>query len=200
LRPLIIERPELQTRAQRFGSATVTLLCWFLWLYLFVPLLSFVAWVLGATLVYQVMLQNLQLAELLQLLSFYGRGIVLLSGAYLLWAVASYLRFRGIDRRRVPAPASLEPLAASHHLSPLDLRRLRAARRMVLSAEELERMFPTAAAPAAAPATAPAAAPATAPAAAPAAARTVEAATGVEALPPAVAPAPGMAKQADAAA
>lgn len=176
MRPLIIERPELQTRAQRFGSASVTLLCWFLWLYLFLPLLSFVAWVLGATLVYQLMLQNLELAELLQLLSFYGRGILMLSGAYLLWAVVSYLRFRGIERRRVPPPASLELLAASHHLSTLALRRLRAARRMVVSAEELQRMFPPAGAPA------------------------VEAAAESEALPPAVAPAPGAARQTDAAA
>ena len=35
MRPLILERPELQTRAQRYGYASLTLACWFLWLYLF---------------------------------------------------------------------------------------------------------------------------------------------------------------------
>ncbi|MFU8815202.1 MAG: poly-beta-1,6-N-acetyl-D-glucosamine biosynthesis protein PgaD [Pseudomonadales bacterium] len=150
MRPLIIERPELQTRAQRFGWASVTLACWVLWLYLFVPLLSLVAWVLGATLVYQVMLQNLELRELLRLLSHYGGGILLLSAVYLLWAVASYLRFRGLDRRQAPPPASLEQLAASHRLSTLALHRLRAARRVVVSAEELQRMFAADAAPGAA--------------------------------------------------
>ena len=52
MRPLIIERPELQSIVQRYGYVSVTVVCWFLWLYLFVPLLSLGGWFLGGSLVY----------------------------------------------------------------------------------------------------------------------------------------------------
>lgn len=146
-RPLVIERPDLQTRAQRYGYLSVTFLCWFLWLYLFVPLMSFAAWAVGATLVYQVMLQNLDVADLVDMLRGYGTGIAALTTIYLLWAVSSYLRFRRVDRRTRPPDASDAELAASHRLRVIELHRMRSARRMVLSAELLDRMFGAGAVP-----------------------------------------------------
>jgi len=141
VRTLIIERADLQTRAQRLGYLSVTFICWFLWLYLFVPLLSLIAWALGATLVYQVMLQNLEIAELLALLGNYGRGVAVLAGVYLLWAVSSWLRFRGVDRRETPPRATDAQLAASHYLSDDELSMLRNTRRTVVALDQLERMF-----------------------------------------------------------
>jgi biofilm PGA synthesis protein PgaD len=155
VRPLIIERPDLQSRAERYGWLSVTLLCWLLWLYLFVPLLSLLAWALGATVVYRALLADLRVPELLGILASYGTGIGVLTTVYLGWAVSSYLRFRGMDRRRRPAGATLTALAASHHLEVDELRRLRAAPRTVLSAEQLERMFARPAPPPAAPDVAP---------------------------------------------
>ncbi len=141
MRPLIIERPDLQSRAQRYGYLSVTLICWFLWLYLFVPLLSLVAWALGATLLYRVMLQGLDVAELVDLVTDYGTGILVLSAVYLLWAVTSYLRFRNVDRRSAPVPVDDAALAISHHLRSGELAALRAGRRVVVSTELLQRMF-----------------------------------------------------------
>lgn len=140
-RPLIIERPDLQTRLQRYGYLSVTFICWFLWLYLFVPLLSFVAWALGATLVYQAMLQNLDTATLWQLIQSYGAGIAGLAGIYILWAFTSYLRFRHVDRRSRPGDATDQELAASHRLSDEELHTLRSSRRVVVSPDQLQRMF-----------------------------------------------------------
>lgn len=140
-RPLIIERADLQTRAQRYGYLSVTFICWFLWLYLFVPLLSFFAWALGATVVYQAMLQNLDTAALWQLIQSYGTGIVSLAGIYVLWAFTSYLRFRHVDRRSRPRDATDQELADSHRISGEELQMLRSSGRTVLSTDQLQRMF-----------------------------------------------------------
>lgn len=141
MRPLIIERPDLQSRLQRYGYLSVTLIGWVLWLYLFVPLLSLVAWALGATLVYQALVQGLSLSDLGHLLARYGSGIGVLVSVLLVWAVSSYWRFRGMDRRRAPTPVDDERLRGAHHLAATELAALRCADRVVVSAAQLERMF-----------------------------------------------------------
>lgn len=141
MRPLIIERPDLQTRLQRYGYLSVTLICWLLWLYLFVPLLSLVAWVLGATLIYQTLLQGLQVEELRAIAVSYGSGILLLAGVFVTWAFTSYLRFRDVDRRRPAGRVDDERLRRGHHLSAEELAALRSAQRLVVSADQLARMF-----------------------------------------------------------
>lgn len=141
VRPLIIQREDLQTWAQRYGYLSVTFLFWFVWLYLFVPLLALLAWALGATLVYRVMIQGLDAAELVELLKAYGSGAGLLSGSYLLWAVVSWLRFRKVERRRAPAAVTDPALAASHRLTMAELATLRRGSRLVVPADQLDRMF-----------------------------------------------------------
>lgn len=147
MRPLIIERPDLQSKLQRYGYLSVTLICWLLWLYLFVPLLSLVAWVLGATLIYQTLLQGLQVAELSQLAIHYGTGILVLCGVFVTWAVSSYLRFRDVARRHAPVRVDDARLRRSHHLTADELAALRGSQRLVIPAEQLTRMFADSAPP-----------------------------------------------------
>ncbi|HEV8078806.1 MAG TPA: poly-beta-1,6-N-acetyl-D-glucosamine biosynthesis protein PgaD, partial [Marinobacter sp.] len=45
--PLIIERPELQTPTRKTLSSVITFLAWTLWIYLWLPLLSIIAWGAG---------------------------------------------------------------------------------------------------------------------------------------------------------
>ena len=140
-RPLIIERPDLQTLSQRWGYRSVTLFCWLLWLYLFVPLLNFVAWLAGLTFTYRVLLQGLNVNELWEILEFYAIGIGFLTGMYLLWAFYSFLRFRNVERRTQVDLVPTEPMAASHNLPPETLLEWRSFKRQVVDAETLVHMF-----------------------------------------------------------
>lgn len=140
-RPLIIERPDLQTMAQRYGYLTFTFVAWFMWLYLVVPLLSWLAWAAGLGIIYQAMIQNLATADLIQMLKVYGAGAGLLSGTYLVWAITSLLRWHNVERRLPAAPVDDVSLARSHHLAANQLDALRETQRHVLSAEMLEQMF-----------------------------------------------------------
>ena len=139
--PLILERPDLQTFAQRWGYRSVTVICWIVWLYLFVPLLSALAWFVGLSFIYSVLIQNLELAEFWEVLYIYALGIGCLTGIYLLWAFYNYLRFRGATRRQFSAPSDDERMAAVHGLSLNELVRLRETDNLTLSETELEGMF-----------------------------------------------------------
>ncbi len=141
IRPLIIERSELQTPGQRWGFRSLTFVMWVAWFYLFIPLLSIAAWAVGMTLVYQALVPNLEITDLWRMLSHYAAGIGVLSGIYILWAVSSFIRFRGIERRKL-APVIPDHLYAhSHNLSNGELNRLRSAGLYTVSAEQLDRMF-----------------------------------------------------------
>ena len=140
-RPLIIERSDLQTAGQRWGFRSLTFVMWVAWFYLFIPLLSVVAWAVGMTLVYEVLVQNLELTELWGMLTRYATGIGVLSGIYMLWAVSSFIRFRRMERRKL-APVIPDHLYAhSHNLADEELSRLRTTDLYAVDAEQLERMF-----------------------------------------------------------
>ena len=140
-RPLVIERPDLQSLSQRWGYRSVTVFAWLAWLYLFVPIISVVAWIAGLTLVYQLLLQGLDVNELWALLRTYSIGIGIFCALYLAWAGISFIRFRGVERRKAAPFASTEALAATHGLVAADLDAWRASTNQVISAETLEAMF-----------------------------------------------------------
>lgn len=140
-RPLVIERPDLQTATQRFGYMSMTFICWGIWMYLLMPLFSLLAWAAGAYTVYDVLIQNLSTADLLEMLAGYGAGILMLTATYLIWAVTSYLRFRDVDRRRAPQPVADPALAASHRITLALLKSMRRVKHLVISAEELDVLF-----------------------------------------------------------
>lgn len=140
-RPLIIERPDLQTAGQRWGYRSLTALCWVLWLYLFMPLVSVLAWALGLTWAYRMLLQDLELIELWHMVTAYSAGIGALSAVYMFWAVTSYFRFRRASRRKSPSRVADELLAASHNLGVAELQVLRDGERLVIPPDQLDRMF-----------------------------------------------------------
>ena len=141
-RPLIIERPELQNGLQRWSYRGLTAMFWVLWLYLFMPLLSVLAWAAGMMVVYEVMVQNLALSELWHLLKVYGSGVGFLLVVYLGYAFSGFLRFRNVERRKLAPQITPEQLAQSHHLDMATLKSLQTQQSQVLSPELLERMFP----------------------------------------------------------
>jgi biofilm PGA synthesis protein PgaD len=111
MRPLIIERPDLQTSSQRYGNISITVACWMVWLYLFVPLLSLLAWVTGATLVYEVLYMDLGEGLVISRVLSYGKGIAVLTGIYSVWAIYNYVRWSGVERRQTPELVTTEEMA-----------------------------------------------------------------------------------------
>ncbi|HEY5647071.1 MAG TPA: poly-beta-1,6-N-acetyl-D-glucosamine biosynthesis protein PgaD [Pseudomonadales bacterium] len=141
MRPLIIERPDLQTAVQRYGYVSLTLFCWFLWLYLFVPLVSLGAWAFGGALVYERLLSNLDNPLLLARLGHYLTFIAAFSAAYLGWAVYNYLRWRGVERRKATQPVSVSDLSHRFHLSERRIRQLQIAPSAIVTTAELEQLL-----------------------------------------------------------
>lgn len=107
--PILIERPELQEGRWRFAWSLVTLLAWSLWFYLWLPLISLVAWAAGIQLFRRHILDP-NAETYLRSLALYGSVALGLAVVLVSWSLYNLRRFGGLDRRKATpavAPAQL---------------------------------------------------------------------------------------------
>jgi biofilm PGA synthesis protein PgaD len=135
-RPLIIENPELQTPRQRYTFAVVTFIFWIVWFYLWIPIVSLIAWLFGAERVYQAMVVHSGFQPLLQLLGLYS--IIILVMGLLLggWAWYNQVRVRGRDKRRNSAVVTAAEIGTFFLLQPEQLDVARYAKHVVIEHDE----------------------------------------------------------------
>jgi biofilm PGA synthesis protein PgaD len=132
--PEILYRPELQSAGQRTLYSVLTLLAWTVWLYLFVPLLSLLAWWFGIEAFSLYLLEPADRSDLLTLLTY--AGVVVLSALVIVaWSIYNLRRYGGLDRRKPIPPVSDEELRAHHDIDARTLAALRTQRRVVLHLE-----------------------------------------------------------------
>lgn len=124
--PEHIYRPDLQSRVHRGMFAVLSTLGWLVWLYLFAPLLSLVAWALGYRQLDVYVLSSTP--HMVLTLGLYVGAIVVAGLLLVLWAVYNLMRFGSKDRRS-PAPAiSQGDLAHAFRIDENQLERLQAGK------------------------------------------------------------------------
>ncbi len=133
---LIIDQPSLQTLWQKYSYGIFTLLAWSLWLYLWLPLINLIAWLLGFKVFYQHMIVLGGYVGFLQLLGIYFVIILLIGTTLLSWALYNQIRFRGKDRREAVPPATNEDVARFFGVNEEDLQSAQKTRRLVISFDE----------------------------------------------------------------
>ena len=139
-RPPIIETPDLQGLRQRYASAILTLMFWVLWFYLWIPVLSLLAWLLGFEAFYREMILYEGLYGERLLLAKYAITIVVIGTGYLAWALYNQFRFRGRERRHRHRRVDKEALAEAFEIEPIDVSRLQAGRRSTIAHDETGRI------------------------------------------------------------
>ena len=133
---LIIDSPQLQKPLTKFSYAFLTFLFWLLWVYLWVPLFSALAWLFGARLFYEHMIVLGGYEGFLQLMGWYALAIVVISAVLIVWALYNQLRFRGRERRRFVEPVTVYELSSFFHVDPNGLARWRESKRIRISIDD----------------------------------------------------------------
>ncbi len=135
-RPLIIENPELQTPQQRYVFAAITFLFWILWFYLWIPIISLLAWLFGAERFYKAMIVHSGLDTLLELLGLYSVVILIMGAVLAGWAWYNQIRFRSREKRRASPVVAAEEMRTFFLLEPAQFDLARDARRLVIEHDE----------------------------------------------------------------
>jgi len=123
--PLIIEKPELQSNVLRYGWSSVTFIFWILYIYLWLPLITLVAWWIGAKLFNLQIVQLKGYTGLIDKLGLFLAIIFLLSVTLIGWAEIERLRFKDKPRRTENQAVTVDGVAKRFNLQEDQLVQLR---------------------------------------------------------------------------
>lgn len=135
-RPLIIETPSLQSLRQRYAYAILTLFFWLFWFYLWLPVISLLAWLLGIENFYDQMIVQAGLEAFLELIGFYLTVISVLCLSLISWGLYNQIRFRGKERRTQQMRTETTELAHFFDLTPATVRQLQQTKNIELTHDD----------------------------------------------------------------
>lgn len=124
----MIDSPELLTRWQKARDTFVTAFMWGIYVYLWVPLASLLAWVAGVEFAYDVMVRAGGAQSLAEVGVWYAVIIGVILFVVTVWSTVNRLRFRGRERRGSAACPSDAELATYFGVTRAELERLRGER------------------------------------------------------------------------
>ncbi|MCF7220832.1 poly-beta-1,6-N-acetyl-D-glucosamine biosynthesis protein PgaD [Marilutibacter chinensis] len=135
---LLIERPTARPLAVRTAWGVVTAICWGLYAYLWLPLLTLILWLFGVhTAVTELYLRNNQVEPfMLIVLPLVALGVAaLLTG----WAELNRARFRNRERRSATPDATAAEVADTLGATPVVASALRSGKITVVSMDDKAR-------------------------------------------------------------
>ena len=132
MKRIIINRPELQSPLQRLTTRGITFVFWVLWIYLWLPLISLVAWWVGIQLFREHMLDNDGYKVLFNDMHQYAVVIAIIAVVLIGWARYNLVRFRDKGSRRSSMPVDLATQAQTFKVEPQQLGEWRRAKRLII--------------------------------------------------------------------
>lgn len=124
-----IDAPQLVTERRRITDAVATAVVWVIYSYLWAPLISLIAWLLGFEFAYDVMVRAGGAEGLVTVLKFYGIVLVCIIVVVTAWSAVNRYRFADKERRRSVQNTTDEDIAAYFALPPGELEKLRGSLR-----------------------------------------------------------------------
>jgi biofilm PGA synthesis protein PgaD len=140
MNPLIINEPGLLTLRHRFTNSFLTLAFWVFWIYLWLPVISLVAWWAGFHLFYEEMIVQKGYQAFFDLAAWYGMVVLSIAIVFLSWAWYNRLRFRGKERRKEAGRVRQADVARQFGVQADQIDRWRGAKRLVIHHSEKGRI------------------------------------------------------------
>lgn len=133
---IFINAPALRGPHRRAGDQLLTLIMWAIYAYLWLPLISLLAWFIGIDLFYQEMVVNGGFEAFVELSTWYLIVIVLIVFMVGGWSASNYFRFHDKNRRQAQPQVSDPEIAAWFSLDEEKLGGIREADRALLIFDE----------------------------------------------------------------
>ena len=129
---LIINEPDLKSMPIIFGEGILTVLFWGLWFYLWLPLISALAWLFGFRLFYSYFVALGGFEGFIRQLNVFCSGVVLSSGMLALWSFYNLKRYGSYNRRTIALRTNDKALMRRFSLTEGQLNHMRKAKRVTV--------------------------------------------------------------------
>jgi len=129
---ICIDAPDLLTPKQRVRDTLMTAGMWGAYLYLWVPMISLFAWLLGFEFAYDVMVRAGGARDLVHVLQMFAGAIALIFVVVSVWSYSNRARYRGHNRRHAGPVVPDESMARYFGVDAGVLGKLRSARSIAI--------------------------------------------------------------------
>ncbi len=119
-------------RQHRTRDAILTLVMWGIYVYLWVPLITVGAWLLGFERVYEVMIIYGGFEVVLELLDWYASIIVLIAACIVSWSGINYRRFHSRERRYAAPVTRARDISEFFGVAESEVKNVRSSRRLLI--------------------------------------------------------------------
>jgi biofilm PGA synthesis protein PgaD len=109
---------------------------WAIYAYLWVPLITFAAWLVGFERFYEVMIVYGGFDVVLDLLDWYAIIIITIAACVISWVLINYNRFHGRERRFAAPPAKALEISKFFGVAESDIDRAQRSRRLLIELDE----------------------------------------------------------------
>ncbi len=133
---IFIHAPGLRQPHRRAGDQVLTFIMWAIYAYLWLPLISLIAWFLGIDLFYQEMVVNGGFDAFVELSGWYLAIIILILMVVITWSASNYFRFHNRQRRKPQAAVTDSELQSWFGVDEAQHRAMRDVANVVLTFDE----------------------------------------------------------------
>ena len=107
----IIDHPQLKSFLRNISEWSFTTFMWGIWIYLFIPLVNIVVWVVGGSHIFTTLTEETGYRYALEM--FRNTGIYIIAVFLILrgWGLYNFHRFGKKDRRKARPPVTIEEMA-----------------------------------------------------------------------------------------
>ena len=123
-----IDAPELMTAPERTRDTLFTAIMWLVYLYLWVPLASLFAWLLGFEFAYDVMIRAGRARDLGGVLLVYGVIVIVIAATVAFWSLGNRLRYGKLTRRVAHSAVTTDEMADYFNVDLEQVEKLRSAK------------------------------------------------------------------------
>jgi biofilm PGA synthesis protein PgaD len=124
-------------RRQRARDTVLTLLMWGIYIYLWIPLITLGAWLVGFERFYEVVILYGGFDVIMDMLDWYAAVIITISTVIVTWSGINYRRFHNNERRRSAGAASARDLSEFFGVPEKEIERVRKSRRLQIDLDDL---------------------------------------------------------------
>jgi biofilm PGA synthesis protein PgaD len=131
IKPPLGDNPSLRSFLRRTTEWSITSILWIIWIYLFLPLMSLILWLVGLPYIYRTLFQEEVVQQFFELLGRIGWVVLIIFVVLRGWGLYNYYMFGRRNRRKQHTVVTIDDISRHFNMTPDEVRALQGRKEIV---------------------------------------------------------------------